>query len=192
MKFFSFYLMFLLTATLLSSCATHSKSSWQIKTGDRTTLAFSGKGAAAGMMMDAYMGGAGIAIGIAIDEGIAKDIATDIKKYSPDFNIVSMVESQLSKQSFYVHFFKRNNVSTQVVIEAYGFHTFPSEGDKASAWLKMHFISNGKDVFINYPADFSSPTLAELNDIKTNPKLAYGLLNNAVAEVLLRQKEIFK
>ena len=57
----------------LSACVSKFATP-QIVYGDKSTLSFSGKGAAAGMMMDAYMGGAGVAIGIAIDEGIAKDI----------------------------------------------------------------------------------------------------------------------
>jgi len=37
-------------------------------------IRFTGKGAGAGMMMSASMGAMGIAIGVAIDEGIAKEI----------------------------------------------------------------------------------------------------------------------
>lgn len=180
---------FFLIAFFLMGCVSNPSANWQIKTGDRTTLAFSGKGSAAGMMMDTYMGGMGIAIGIAIDEGIAKDIAANIKTHSPNFNIVSMVESQLLKQSPRVSLFNRNKAFMQVIIETYGFHTFPGDGDKVSPWLKVHFVGNGKDVLINYPADFTSPQLAELNDIKKNPQLAYGLLDHAIEDAISRGRE---
>lgn len=182
----------LLLTIFLSGCINNPRATWQVKTGDRTSLAFSGKGSAAGMMMDAYMGGMGVAIGIAIDEGIAKDIAANIKIYAPDFNIVSMVESQLVKKSPRVSLFHRNKGFTQVIVQTYGFHTFPGDGDKVTPWLKVHFIGNGKDILIDYPADFTSPQLAELNDVKTNPKLAYELLDNAVVEVISRWHENLK
>lgn len=80
---------------LLCGCASSPQSLWQVKTGERSHLAFSGKGAAAGIMIDTYTGGMGAAIGIAIDEGIAKNIAENIQRYPSGFNIVSMANAQL-------------------------------------------------------------------------------------------------
>jgi len=74
----------------------------------------------------------------------------------------------------------------QVIIDTYGFHTVAGEGDKVSAWLKIRFVRNGAEVIINYPADFTSPKLAELPEVKTNPDLANGMINDAVARVVSR------
>lgn len=175
----------LLLVVFLFGCATVAKTHWQVKTGSRTTLAFSGKGAAAGIMMDAYLGGAGIAIGIAIDEGIAKTIGENLQKKSSDFNIISLVEQQLARQLSRSRKLACTEGALQVVVDTYGFHTFAGEGDNVTAWLKIHFICNGKDTLINYPEDFPAPKLAELNDVKTNPDIAYGLLQDAVAELVL-------
>lgn len=49
-------------------------------------LRFSGKGAGAGMMLMSSMGPAGIAVGIAIDEGIAKEIRTNLQAVGVEFN----------------------------------------------------------------------------------------------------------
>ncbi len=67
-------ILFVITCCLLAAC-THSRvQPVDVSFGARETLYFTGRGAAAGIMMDAYLGGAGVAIGIAIDEGIAKDM----------------------------------------------------------------------------------------------------------------------
>jgi len=78
-----------------ASCVSKPVTS-QIDHGDRSTLAFSGKGAAAGTMMDAYMGGAGVAIGIAIDEGIAKDITANLSNRRGGFDMLALVNNELN------------------------------------------------------------------------------------------------
>ncbi len=178
-------------ALILVGCASRPVVPVEIKTGDRTTLAFTGKGAAAGIMMDAYLGGAGVAIGIAIDEGIAKDIATNLARYPSGFNITSLVEKNLvaeSKNKYVIKSTqsKNSNNSTQIVIETYGFRTLPGEGDKVTAWLKIRFKGATGDNILTYPDDIQSPQTIELAEAKTNPELAYGLLNNAVQLVISR------
>lgn len=183
-----------LLALILLSCATKPQVPVQVKIGDRSNLAFTGKGAAAGMMMDAYMGGVGVAIGIAIDEGIAKDIATNLAKYPSGFSITSLVEKNLLADSKHRYSIKldstkiprvaNTDTSKQIVIDTYGFRTFPGEGDKVTAWLKVRFINNANNIVVTYPDDFDSPQTLELIEVKTNPELAYQLLNNAVDLVI--------
>lgn len=181
---------------ILSGCAVKPLVPVEVKTGERTNLAFTGKGAAAGIMMDAYMGGVGVAIGIAIDEGIAKDIATNLARNPSGFNITSLVEKNLLAEPKNKYLIKSPAInssrvmgsknSTQVVIETYGFRTFPGEGDKVTAWLKMRFINGTNNIVLTYPDDFRSPQPIELTDAKTNPELAYGALDNAVHSVITR------
>lgn len=184
----------ILCLLILSGCAVKPLVPVEVKTGERTNLSFTGKGAAAGIMMDAYMGGVGVAIGIAIDEGIAKDIATNLARNPSGFNITSIVEKNLLAEPKNKYLIKSPAInssrvmesknSTQIVIEAYGFRTYPGEGDKVTAWLKMRFINNTTNVLLTYPDDFQSPQTIELTDAKTNPELAYGLLDNAVRLVI--------
>ena len=72
------------------SCTTFTAKSPPIEFKDRQTLVFTGKGAAAGIMLDSVMGGVGVAIGIAIDEGIAKDIAKSIYEINPDYDFLKV------------------------------------------------------------------------------------------------------
>jgi hypothetical protein len=90
------YVNIILFPFLLGACVSKSAQAPDVIFADRITLAFTGKGAAAGMMMDAYLGGAGVAIGIAIDDGIAKNIAENITNSYPDFNILSVVKKSCS------------------------------------------------------------------------------------------------
>lgn len=175
----------LLALIFLTGCVTNSKPYWQVKTGERSTLAFSGKGAAAGIAVDSYISGAGAAIGVAIDEGIAKAIGENLQKKSPAFSFNSLVGQQLAKQSGDLRKLNCSEGALQVVVDTYGFRTFVGRDDDVTAWIRIHFICNGKDTLINYPADFPAPKLAELKDVKSNPDVAYSLLNDAVAEVLL-------
>lgn len=59
-------------------------------------MRFSGKGAGAGMMMSASMGPVGIAIGVAIDEGIAKQIGEAAAAAGVD--IPSVLRNALARQ----------------------------------------------------------------------------------------------
>lgn len=62
---------------VVSACSFMQKPQkvfFSIKMPESTLIRFEGKGAAAGVMMSSSMGPMGIAIGVAIDEGIAKEI----------------------------------------------------------------------------------------------------------------------
>lgn len=168
----------ILIAILLGGCTSHSARHISVKFENRATMAFTGKGAAAGIMMDAYLGGAGIAIGIAIDEGIAKNIAENIAHSYPDFNIASVVAKELQRKSY------RFMQPAKVEIITYGFRTVAGEGDLVAAWLTIKFTNRDGDVTINYPQDFSSTKTAELNLVKTNAEVAGSMLNSAVADVV--------
>lgn len=79
-----------LISVFLFSCSHTQKLSVEptvsVSISDSTRLRFSGKGAGAGMMLMSTMGAAGVAIGIAIDEGIAKEINTGL--LDVEFNVI--------------------------------------------------------------------------------------------------------
>lgn len=127
----------ILIISFLVGCASNVAQFIPVTYGDRETLYFTGRGAAAGIMMDAYMGGAGVAIGIAIDEGIAKDIFSALLANNPKFSMVALVGGVLREQ-------EKKGVSItdlkSVVIDKYGFQSAPD--DKVSPLLEMQFVCN--------------------------------------------------
>lgn len=127
----------ILIISLLVGCASNVAQFVPVTYGEREALHFTGRGAAAGIMMDAYMGGAGVAIGIAIDEGIAKDISAALLANNPKFSMASLVNNVLSEQG-------KKGVSVaglkSVVIDKYGFQSAPD--DKVSPLLEMQFVCN--------------------------------------------------
>jgi hypothetical protein len=73
----------LIAFTQLNACSTHPSKpnapNIHVTYAEDFRIRFSGKGAGAGMMLMGSMGPMGIAIGVAIDEGIAKDIRTALE-----------------------------------------------------------------------------------------------------------------
>lgn len=125
----------ILTFSLLVGCAHNVAQFIPITYGEREALYFTGRGSAAGIMMDAYMGGAGVAIGIAIDEGIAKDISSALFANNPKFSMVALVGGVLREQ-------EKKGVSIaglkSVVVEKFGFQS--ASDDKVIPLLEMQFV----------------------------------------------------
>ena len=119
----------------LFACATQPKPSIPVTLIAGEVLDFTGKGGAAGIMIDSVMGGAGIAIGIAIDKGIAKDIAKNLDLHKPAFNIVAAFDQHLKNAVKKTS--TRDLQNAQVTIERYGFKTFSGGHDAVSAWLEI-------------------------------------------------------
>lgn len=146
-----------------------------VELGDRSSLFFTGKGGAAGIMMDAFMGGAGVAIGIAIDEGIAKDIHLAIQKENPQFDIKMYVESVLEKNH------KKQGLKKwqRLTIERYGFQII--EGDFVVPVLEFTVTCiGGEDSLFKLERDSMALYEIELDVIKQSGKLAQQLLYQAV------------
>lgn len=144
---------------------------------DRQTLAFEGRGAAAGIMLDSLLGGTGVAIGIAIDEGIAKDIATNIQAKYPDYSFEREFGKVLSSS-------RRSNLKlftglTQVIINRYGFHTFAGDGDKVNAWVAVDFICNNQSIVGEFPGEDKNPDAIDFTAIKIQADQTVALLNKA-------------
>ncbi len=166
----------------LVACVTQPSPKIVVSLSDNQILDFTGKGAAAGIMLDSVMGGAGIAIGIAIDKGIAKDIAKNLSNHKPLFNIVDNIDQQLKTAITKNHLKHLPNV--QIAIEHYGFKTFSSGEDAASAWLEVNLIIDGQKINIRYPENFDHIDSANLASVKENPEVAYRLLNSAVQQLV--------
>lgn len=173
--------------SLLSSCAALPNTSFEVSYGDRQALSFIGKGAAAGMMLDSVLGGAGIAIGIAIDEGIAKDMAKSIYIYDPKYDFLAIVKKEIQKSKKIT--IKNKQHLTGLVVSRYGFRTFSGHKaseykDAVSPWLSLTFYCVGSTLEVNYPEDIGQPLISELQGIKDNGQLAADQLRIAVDQAI--------
>ncbi len=146
----------------------------------KESISFTGRGAAAGIMLDSVMGAGGIAIGIAIDEGIAKEISTNLQTYSKDFSIQNTLRSQIDKS------IDKNLL--EIKIKNYGFRTYPKGEDQISAWLDLEFVCKNKSHPINYPQDFYEVSSEDFATIKVNGQASYDLLNQSVIQIFKRWK----
>lgn len=171
-------ILLLLVSCLIISCAHTPAPSIPVEFGDRQTLFFTGKGAAAGIMMDSLLGGVGVAIGIAIDEGIAKDISAAIQKANPEFDIRKLVQEQLVIVSDEV--VTKNWQS--LVIEKYGFNVV--EGDFVSPVLELTVNCKGGAGKIHFERNPTASAKAELELIKKDGEVAENLLRQAVMETI--------
>lgn len=81
-------LLLILSLALLSSCSSFltKEKELEINFSQPDHIRFSGKGAGASFALMSVMGSAGIAIGIAIDEGVAKEIREKAKSSGLDVN----------------------------------------------------------------------------------------------------------
>lgn len=137
-------------------------------------LYFSGRGASAGVMLMSALGPAGIAVGMSIDVGIAKDIS----KTAKDGGVVieAIVRESLRKQAANHPILN----DATVVIERYGFLA-QNGGDKivAQLHLRVSTSSGSQPQLIKYPEDFSREQDTLPNDdfekVKTDA-VSIGLL----------------
>jgi hypothetical protein len=174
-------LLVLLLQPFLQACLfAPSPSAIKISFESRDSLAFTGRGAAAGIMLDSVMGAGGIAIGIAIDEGIAKEISTNLHAYSKDFSIQHTLRSQIDKS------IDKNLL--EIKVKNYGFRTYSKGEDQISAWLDLEFVCNNKSYAINYPQDFSDTSSIDFATIKVDGKASYDLLNQSVIQIFKKWK----
>ncbi len=158
------------------------RSGIPVEYSDRQTLAFEGRGAAAGIMLDSLLGGTGVAIGIAIDEGIAKDIANNIQSAEPDYSFKQHFEFGLNQaQAKYAAAFRD---LTGVVIQRFGFHTLTGDGDKVSAWMSVDFKCKVGNRKVEFPGALTSVDSLEFDAVKSQPDATLKLLDQAIQQLI--------
>lgn len=168
-------ILLLLTCCLITSCTQTRTPSIEVTYGERQSLYFTGRGSAAGIMMDSVLGGAGIAIGIAIDEGIAKDISVAILASNPDFSMKVLIEEALRARKLVAGL-------RSVVIDKYGFQAAPDDNVIPLMQLKFICIS-GSSHKVSFVTN-ENVTAIPFEQSKTNGRLVEKLLRDAVAELL--------
>lgn len=139
-----------LGAVLLSACTSlpQRESRFAINLAEPTLIRFEGKGAAAGFMMSSSMGPMGIAIGVAIDEGIAKDIRGALDSVGCRLEEIAENSFQSISRNHGVNVEpapspSANRVDVLIQIDQVKFRTFPSEGDLTLAEVALTIDRGG-------------------------------------------------
>ncbi|MFL0805487.1 MAG: hypothetical protein K6L81_17370 [Agarilytica sp.] len=161
-KKISFLLIFCI-ASLLISCATTPRNI-DVTVTDPDRIRFQGKGAGAGMMLMSSMGAMGIAIGVAIDEGIGKDIDTTAR--AAELNIQDIVVTAAKASELPV---------TGLTVERYGFVTRSGDDDPVAAQLHITVLQkDGTKRLVKYPEDFEAGIVIiyPLEEVKRNGTLS--------------------
>ena len=128
-------------------------------------IQYSGRGAGAGISLMSTLGPAGIAVGIAIDEGIKKELQSAAAQ--ADFNLLALIQGS--------RFAKTMSGQTMTLLE-FGFRDVPG-GDLMSPYL-TYSIDNLDSTELTLPETAHSK-LSELTDYRENGALiidAYTLL----------------
>lgn len=168
-------IIWILIPLVLLACVHTNQQQVQVNYGERQTLYFTGRGAAAGIMMDSLLGGTGVAIGVAIDEGISKDIAAAISIGNPSFSMDRLVKDGLGEAVS-----QGVNIKglESVIIDRYGFQAAPD--DKVVPLLELRLVCKSGPIrkvnFAPNEIDLAIP----FAKAKTDGSLAESKLRDAV------------
>ena len=182
----AFISLFLILCTACASQKAPFKKTLAVEVAQPDRIRFSGKGAAAGAMMSASMGPMGIAIGIAIDEGIGKDIDAAARKVDFDMAKLLAKEYEAAQNSLPAHKAWRS-----VTVERYGFVFKSVDGEERvvpELRLSVKPISGGM-LTVHYPHDYKGALAAELphygfDQIKSDGDLVVRSLADACGRVI--------
>lgn len=125
-------------------------------------------------MMDSVLGGADVAIGIAIDEGIAKDIESAIATNNPGFSMTAVVENVLHEHG------KIEGLQS-VIIDKYGFQAMPD--DEVAPLIELQLIKNG-GIVLKLKSSRDSTSSITFIQAKTEGALAEQQLSQEVKRLL--------
>lgn len=172
---------------VFSGCVTHKSQpqlGYTVTLPQPDRIRFSGKGAGAGVMMASTVGPMGIAIGVAIDEGIAKNIQESLDESGNnvaliiDQAFVAAVDNEHGLVSC-----SADGVSDCVVIQVtgYGFRAVPGGGDRIAP------VIEGTVTYRDHVFDFATveqPSYSvELKHAKINGALVSNLLHDTFLHV---------
>tara|TARA_R110001599_G_C12238082_1_gene658595 strand:+ start:730 stop:1350 length:621 start_codon:yes stop_codon:yes gene_type:complete len=187
---------------LVTSCAQFQKNSPQlpeisISIKDQDRIRFSGKGAGAGMMMSSSMGAMGIAIGVAIDEGIGKDIHTAFESKGANFASIVQGEteqwlSEICGKEIKSQDYCSSSTQLNINIYRYGFVTTSGEDDPVKPELDMGFsLNQNPEKRLNLKdADLPSAQIP-LADAKENGKQVANSLRVGYQKLLKQYENSF-
>lgn len=159
-----------------------------VKVPESTLIRFEGKGAAAGVMMSSSMGPMGIAIGAAIDEGIAKDIrsALDHVDCKLEHVVGGSFETVSRQHSVAVMPALDSGSDADILIhvDRVTFRVQPSERDLTLAEVSLRMEKSGvsRELASAYLSD-DAGKLIPLEEIRADGGKACELLRELVSRV---------
>lgn len=175
MKFSNILLMPM--ALVLSACSSLPFSfndAVEISYSSPDRISFQGKGAGAGMALMSSMGPVSIAIGVAIDEGIAKDIRSSAIVGGVDFK--ALFQQAVKKND---QFRQDDNIE----VKQYGFFIKNVSKDYVAAEVHILVTQNGHvelRVLTSWPNQQEQELWVTLDDVKTKPDAIEKLFSMAL------------
>lgn len=182
----AFYLLLaIIILSALMGCVTSSRNQTNITVNwsEPDRLRFSGKGSGAGMMLMSSMGPAGIAVGVAIDEGIGKEIEGSIMAHGYDVKAAfnSTLEAALIDC-------RCNPKIKTLSVNRFGFKTFGSADFPDPISPEMQLLVtflDGSTRTYRYPEDFpGSVALLPLEEAKVDGRKSSEALDRAISTTL--------
>ena len=157
---------------------------------DQDRIRFSGKGAGAGMMLMSSMGAMGIAIGVAIDEGIGKEIQDSFVTSGGHFSAMVEAETRAWLNTYcqqsanQIAALCKAEQALELNIYRYGFVTTSGEEDPVTPELDMSFVIEGKETRLNLKDLSEEGLTAPLEKIKKEGAVSAELLQNGFRSLL--------
>lgn len=146
-------------------------------------LRFQGKGAGAGMMLSSSMGPMGVAIGVAIDEGIAKDIQAGMDGAGCALEpLVDQAFEQSAAQRGWSAVKGKSDTerTAQLTIQRLGFRSTSGDQDPAHAEVTLLLRYGNLDYALGYPTENSTPDALPLQRLKSDGGAACRMLRDAL------------
>jgi len=185
----------LIVVSLLGACSLMSQkpvdqASVSISIENQDRILFSGKGAGAGMMMSASMGAMGIAIGVAIDEGIAKEVHESFVSLGNDFSEMIKTETNFwlanvcNANQATSEAICQPNLNLIIKVYRYGFVTTSGDNDPVKPELDIGFVLNtGEEHCLNLKS-VEEASKAPLEIVKKDGKVTSELLTKSYQLIL--------
>lgn len=172
---------------LLVGCATFVEQSppLQVSFGDERIIRVTGKGSGAGMALMSSMGPMGVAIGVAIDEGIAKGIRTSFFR---DYTWQTYTNEQLKLATSNIEFTLHNDLELKnsLKVDAIEFKISGND-DLVSIKLKARYVDSNLNIteFV-YPRDIKvvSKQQFKLENLNKFSSQTVNLINSAISQIV--------
>ena len=155
-------------------------------------IRYVGAGTASGPLLMSSMGAMGIAIGIAIDEGTAKDIQNNL---NADFNFAKLVADVFSELTQIPT--TLTTVADEPALLTIDWYGFKAKGDEVNAVVDIALSSELVTILTNTNmnkafvaqscSEPSAPISMSVNDVKTQAALAVKALKSAVHTSICQQ-----
>ncbi|HMW50223.1 MAG TPA: hypothetical protein PKC70_18135 [Cellvibrionaceae bacterium] len=180
-----------LTLFLFCSCGSFTnKPAYKLAAPPEMDITFTGRGTAFGPMLMSAMGPAGIAVGMAIDVGIGKDIEkfgfADGLKVDELFaeSITQVAQNQKFNRGFFSSHYSSNFQLLKI-----GFIEPPGQNDCIQPTLVINVLKGGWHKTYQYPEDFQADKNmplpgASLEQLKSPQSPARSLLKQAFTQVI--------